>query len=143
MDILLRNFGRGLLVISITFICPLELFSMKSNASSAMQWESGLTEAQVQNISLGILQEADTVIFERRQRLTAILLNLTLGLFGMHRVYLGTDIWVPLFYTFTFGGGGVLWIADLMMLTFGKELSAYRNNGRLLMFGGREEIREQ
>jgi len=143
MDILLRNFGRGLLVISIALICPLELFSMKANAGSAWHWESGLTEAQVQKMSSVFLQESDTVIFERRQRLTAILLNLTLGLFGMHRVYLGTDIWVPLFYTFTFGGGGVLWIADLMVLTFGKELSGYCNNGRLLMFGGREERREQ
>jgi len=68
----------------------------------------------------------------------AISLNIALGLFGLHRVFLGTDVIVPIFYTFTFGGGGILWLADLVMLICKKEYSQFTDNPRLVMFSGRK-----
>ncbi len=67
-------------------------------------------------------------------RLVAICLNITLGLFGMHRMYLGTDLVVPIAYTFTIGGGCILWLADLVMLIAAKDISPYFNNSNMFMW---------
>ena len=66
-------------------------------------------------------------------RLTAIAINIALGLFGMHRVYLGTDIAVPIFYTFTLGGGGVLWLFDLGCLIFSRDIKPFYDNPNVFM----------
>jgi TM2 domain-containing membrane protein YozV len=78
--------------------------------------------------------ELNSDVPQKNVRLTAIALNVTLGAFGMHRLYLGTDVKVPVFYTLTFGGGMVLWIADLGCLIFTKDISAYYNNPHIFMW---------
>jgi len=67
-------------------------------------------------------------------RLVAIALDLTLGLFGMHRLYLGTVVKVPVAYTLTFGGGGVLWLVDLVLLISSPDIESYKNNPHLFMW---------
>lgn len=67
-------------------------------------------------------------------RLVAIALDISLGLFGMHRLYLGTDLLVPITYTFTMGGGCVLWLVDLGLLIFSKDLKPYMNNPHVFMW---------
>lgn len=67
-------------------------------------------------------------------RLVAIALNATLGLLGMHRLYLGTDLMIPIAYTLTLGGGCVLWIADLGLLIFSKDIEKFYDNPHLFMW---------
>ena len=67
------------------------------------------------------------------QRLVAATLTLTLGAFAAHRLYLGTDVKVPIIYGLTFGGFGVLVLIDLAHILFTKDLSAYMNNNKVLM----------
>jgi TM2 domain-containing membrane protein YozV len=67
-------------------------------------------------------------------RRTAILLTASLGFFGVHRMYLGTSPKIPVFYTFSMGGGGVLWLVDLGVLIAHKDVSPYLNNPRMLMW---------
>jgi len=67
-------------------------------------------------------------------RLVAIALDLTLGLFGMHRLYLGTDVKVPVAYTLTFGGGGILWLVDLALLISSPDIESYKNNPHFFMW---------
>ncbi len=67
-------------------------------------------------------------------RLIAIALNLTLGLFGMHRMYLGTDLIVPIAYTFTIGGGGLLWLTDLILLISTPDISPFMDNPNMFMW---------
>jgi hypothetical protein len=67
-------------------------------------------------------------------RLVAALLDISLGLFGAHRLYLGTDVKVPVFYTLTIGGGGVLWIIDLGLILFTKDLTPYMDNPHVFMW---------
>ncbi|MFM2285208.1 MAG: hypothetical protein RLZZ543_705 [Bacteroidota bacterium] len=67
-------------------------------------------------------------------RLVAIALDLTLGLFGMHRLYLGTDVRVPVAYTLTFGGGGILWLVDLALLIGSDDIESYKNNPHFFMW---------
>jgi hypothetical protein len=71
---------------------------------------------------------------QENPRLVAIALDVTLGLFGMHRLYLGTDVKVPIGYTLTFGGGGVLWVADLIMLIATPDITPYMNNPHFFMW---------
>lgn len=72
----------------------------------------------------------------------AATLALTLGTFGAHRLYFGTDAKVPLLYGLTFGGFGVLALIDFGQILLTKDLSAYRMNNKVLMWskGGASEL---
>lgn len=65
----------------------------------------------------------------------AAILDITLGVFAVHRMYLGTKPKVPVIYTLTLGGGGFLVLADLGIIIFTKDLENYRNKGTILMWG--------
>lgn len=67
-------------------------------------------------------------------RLVAIVLDATLGLFGVHRMYLGTAVAVPVFYTLTAGGGGILWLVDLGLLIAVKDIESFYDNPYLFMW---------
>jgi TM2 domain-containing membrane protein YozV len=67
-------------------------------------------------------------------RLVAIALDVSLGLFGVHRMYLGTDVKVPIAYTLTFGGGGVIWLVDLALLIASPSIETYKNNPHFFMW---------
>jgi TM2 domain-containing membrane protein YozV len=68
------------------------------------------------------------------QRAVAIGLDVSLGLFGVHRMYLGTDLKVPVIYTVTIGGGGALWLVDLGLLIAVKDLTPFKNNSNVFMW---------
>jgi TM2 domain-containing membrane protein YozV len=67
-------------------------------------------------------------------RAVAAVFALTLGPFGGHRLYLGTGPKVPLVYSLTFGGFGVLAVVDLAHILFTRDLSAYQKNDRIFMW---------
>ncbi len=68
------------------------------------------------------------------QRWLAAALTLTVGPFGGHRVYLGTRPTVPLLYSLTFGGFGVLVLIDLGHVLFTRDLAPYQENGQVFMW---------
>ena len=68
------------------------------------------------------------------QRAVAIGLDVSLGLFGVHRMYLGTDLKVPVIYTATIGGGGVLWLVDLGLLIAVKDLTPFKDNPNVFIW---------
>ena len=72
---------------------------------------------------------------EKHSKLVAVGLNLSLGLFGVHRLYLGTSPGIPVIYTFTLGGGGFLMLSDLGVIIFTKDLEKYAYNDKLIMWG--------
>lgn len=75
-------------------------------------------------------------VFQKTEnpRLMAIALDVTLGLFGAHRMYLGTSLRVPIIYTATVGGACVLWIVDLGLLIFTKDITPYMDNPNVFMW---------
>ena len=86
--------------------------------------------------------ETDTTLVARHEppnRLLAAGLAITVGPFGGHRLYLGTRPKVPLVYGLTFGGFGVLVLVDLGHILFTKDLTAYVESDRVLMWAGRNE----
>jgi TM2 domain-containing membrane protein YozV len=72
------------------------------------------------------------------KRLIAAALTLTLGPFGVHRLYLGTDFKVPIVYSVTFGCFFILPLIDLGVILFTKDLEKYQNNPRIIMWMGEQ-----
>lgn len=70
----------------------------------------------------------------RKIKRNAILLAITLGPFGVHRLYLGTNAKVPIAYTLTFGGGlGILVVADIIAIATTKDLNDLLNNEHFIL----------
>ncbi|MFI5204198.1 MAG: NINE protein [Flavobacteriales bacterium] len=69
------------------------------------------------------------------RRVVAVLLCATLGPFGMHRLYLGTEPQVAAAYSATLGGGfGFVVVVDFFHLVFSKDISRFRNNPHFIMW---------
>jgi TM2 domain-containing membrane protein YozV len=69
------------------------------------------------------------------KKVTAVLLTIALGPFGVHRLYLGTDAKVPVIYTLTLGGGlGVLPLLDIIAIISSPSLEDYMNNTKVVMW---------
>lgn len=77
------------------------------------------------------LSKRDT---EDHSKLVAATLDITLGLFGAHRLYLGTSPQVPVIYTLTLGGGGFLVLTDLGVIIFTKDLEQFANDPHVIMW---------
>lgn len=82
---------------------------------------------------------ADSAGSARPKRWLAALLTVAVGPFGGHRVYLGTTPKVPLLYSLTFGGFGVLVLIDLGHVLFTHDLGPYRENDRVFMWRAPED----
>lgn len=72
---------------------------------------------------------------QRKIKITASILAVALGPFGVHRLYLGTSPLVPAVYVATVGGGvGILPFIDLVTIVFAKDISPYMNNKKIFMW---------
>lgn len=72
---------------------------------------------------------------KENKKIVAVSLALTLGHFGVHRIYLGTSPQVPPIYTLTLGGGlGLLPLTDIVFLIVSKDISKFENNPRVIMW---------
>ena len=129
---------RYLLVIAL--VLPFEVFSQSDRLLHSpfgkMFFEQDAEGTFVWKQDLGA-DSTDTA--QRNPRAAAIALDLTLGLFGAHRLYLGTDVKVPVFYTCTIGGGMLLWVTDLGFLIFTKDLTPFYNNPNIFMWVPKKE----
>ena len=70
----------------------------------------------------------------KTNKLTAIAFAILTGPLGGHRVYLGTTTRIPLIYTATLGGFGILVVADIIAILTTKDLSVYCNNNNIFMW---------
>jgi TM2 domain-containing membrane protein YozV len=74
---------------------------------------------------------------ENKKLIAAILaFPIPFGFLGLHRIYLGTDPWVPVVYLVTAGGGMLLPFIDFIAILCAdkEQLKAYENNPRLFMW---------
>jgi TM2 domain-containing membrane protein YozV len=94
--------------------------------------ESNLKNATSNKLKLITLLQKATV---ENKRVTAAILTITLGMLGVHRIYLGTAPYIPAVYLFTFGGGFfILPLIDLVMIIAKKDISTFENNDSILMW---------
>ena len=64
-----------------------------------------------------------------------ILFTVFTGLFGGHRIYLGTHQRTPILYSITLGGLGILPFIDLINIILTKDLSTFENVPQIIMWG--------
>ena len=73
----------------------------------------------------------------RRKRLISALLAFPLpfGIIGLHRVYLGSEPYIPIAYVGTLGGAfGILPLIDFIVICRNKDISKFINNKKLMMW---------
>lgn len=82
----------------------------------------------------------DTII-HRKHKLIAALLAFPLGIFGLHRMYLGTATQVPLLYIATLGGVfGILPFVDFVLIIMNKDINAYyAHNPHVFMWSKKDK----
>jgi TM2 domain-containing membrane protein YozV len=74
---------------------------------------------------------------ENKKLIAAILaFPVPFGFLGLHRIYLGTEPWIPVVYTATLGGGMLLPLLDFIAIVCADkdELKAMQNNPKLFMW---------
>lgn len=70
-----------------------------------------------------------------KNKLVASLLALTLGPFGVHRLYLGTKPMVPIAYTLTLGGGFfILPLIDIFYIILAENPEDIENNNHVFIW---------
>lgn len=78
---------------------------------------------------------SDSLPSQENTRVVAALLTVALGPFGVHRMYLGTEVQVPVMYTLSLGGGmGILPLVDLLCILFTKDYERYLNHPGFFMW---------
>jgi TM2 domain-containing membrane protein YozV len=86
----------------------------------------------------GFHEQAPPETFRRKKLITCIMaFPLPFGFVGMHRIYLGSEPWVPIVYLCTAGGGcGLLPLIDFLYLVTAneEEFKKYENNPKVFMF---------
>lgn len=70
----------------------------------------------------------------KHSKVNAAVFDVSLGLLGVHRLYLGTSPKVPVIYAVTLGGAGFLILADLGIIIFSKDLEKFANNDHVFMW---------
>ena len=140
-----KLFGFFLFLLGFSFSLKAESPSFNLEADSALFFEI-LAEAktlpeydavsdQLSNVYNSKLALKYHKAFQENKRLTAAMLTFALGMLGVHRLYLGTQPWIPAVYLFTFGGGFlILPVIDLGVILFCKDLSKYEHNDKVLMW---------
>jgi TM2 domain-containing membrane protein YozV len=114
------------------FLLCLMMFGISSFGQQSFGGNSSIKGASSEKFNnRKIVQKLRT---HDNQRAVAIGLDVSLGLFGVHRMYLGTDLKVPVIYTSTIGGGGVLWLVDLGLLIAVKDITPFKNNSNVFMW---------
>ena len=69
-----------------------------------------------------------------RKKAIAIGLAITLGPFGVHRLYLGTDAKIPVIYSITLGAFGILPLTDIIAILTTKDIEQYLDNQQIIMW---------
>lgn len=87
------------------------------------------------SLLLSSTQALENSTVKPKSKVIAITLAVTLGVFGVHRLYLGTSTRVPIIYTLTLGGGfGVLVVSDIIAIIATKDLESYYSEPKVFMW---------
>jgi len=86
---------------------------------------------------LVILNDSDSLSVHDfiKMKATAVALAVTLGVFGVHRMYLGTSPRIPITYTLTLGGGFfILPAIDIVYILMAKTPDQLTDNNSIFMW---------
>jgi len=131
---------RKLMIIRIVFILiSITFFQYSGSAQtdSLISYSNDYQLSVVENRDTNQISMTQKSEFKYREskRFVAAVLCLTLGPFGMHRLYLGATPQVAAAYSVTLGAIGILPVVDLLLISFSKDISRFKNNGKVIMWG--------
>ena len=124
------KFQEGLMKVN-KFILALFTLFISFTAAGKVQIESPAvffsdsTGLEISNLDKKII---------RRKKAIAIGLAITLGPFGMHRLYLGTNDKIPVIYSITLGAFGALALADIIAILITRDVEQYIDNQNIIMW---------
>lgn len=106
------------------FVISVEAHTIKLDTADVMRWAT-----------LPASQDSLMPQIKPKKKGIAITLAITLGVFGVHRLYLGTEPKTPVVYTLTLGGGfGVLMLADIIAIIASEDVNQYSPNNKVFMW---------
>jgi TM2 domain-containing membrane protein YozV len=120
-------------------LLPVKIFAAAEFADHRLACMPGDTLPK-DSVVIAVDSAGSHAIFQGKenQKLIAAVLAFPLpfGILGLHRIYLGTDPWVPVAYIVTLGGFGVLALSDFIAIVLADEaeLKDYKNNGKIFMW---------
>ena len=118
------------------FLC---FFLFKTNAAQDSLAGDRQPAAGIEEFSRSNEFKIDSVkISGKKKKWVAALLAFPLfGITGAHRIYLGTEPYMPLVYLATLGGFGILPLVDFIVIlcTPKDKLEEYFDNGKVFMWG--------
>ncbi|MFT7611707.1 MAG: TM2 domain-containing membrane protein YozV [Parvicellaceae bacterium] len=125
----------GLFLINASLLAQ----SDASRTSCSKQFQSSEINLSVENSENKPAPKTKRAKKKKRKRTrfrrgVAALLALFLGPFGVHRLYLGTGDFVPIFYTLTLGGLMILPLVDMFVMLFSKKFDQYIGNKSVIMW---------
>ncbi len=120
------------LSILLSFLFPQLTFAEQPKEFATTAIETDM-EYWKQNDS--IKEDSLTAKQFRNMKITAVTLAVTLGVFGVHRLYLGTSPRIPITYTLTLGGGFfVLPVIDIVYILSAKDSKQLQNNTSIFIW---------
>lgn len=115
-------------------------FCISAKCNSTFDQLTSSSEIVISTKSYNVINNPDSSKIENqkvrpKRRIVAAFLCLTLGPFGMHRLYLGTKPRVAAAYTLTLGGGlGIVPAIDFLHIVFSPNISRFKNNDDFIMW---------
>ncbi|MGB0390092.1 MAG: TM2 domain-containing protein [Salibacteraceae bacterium] len=120
--------------IALFFLCLGCIMASFTVAGNGIRLEPNIVKVELpvqNNYSNG----AGEVNFRPKSKTVAVTLAVTLGVFGVHRLYLGTSNKVPIIYTLTLGGGfGALVVSDIVAILANKDPNAFSPSENVFMW---------
>lgn len=128
------------LVFAVTAFCTYNANASGYTANDNLIDKMFTTATETVNVSFSDLKLAGnsptTLASSEKDAVVAIILDLFLGGFGVHRFYLGTEVMTGVGYILTCGGiFGIVPLVDLIVLIIdNKDISKYVNNPKFFMW---------
>mgnify|MGYP002395932893 FL=1 len=105
------------------------MFATPLNYDNTLEFESTLSP--IKGLSVDSLSPKEF----NKMKATAVVLTVTLGVFGVHRMYLGTSPRIPITYTLTLGGGFfVLPAIDIVYIINAKSPEQLTHNNSIFIW---------
>jgi hypothetical protein len=129
----------GILCFAMLYITEFACASLHENDELLQTCSIQYSNSEVDTVRFGhyniILKGHDEVKRKHRSKLIAVAADLLTGPLGGHRIYLGTEPYVPVIYALTLGGGmGFLPVADLFVIIFTRDFEKYCDNSQVIMW---------
>ena len=126
-------FSKKYLVFLSCFLLGLTIKADNVPLKLTAHQEQLIVDTRLQLEELAADTNATTKVKFKRSK--AILFTVFTGLFGGHRIYLGTHQRTPILYSVTLGGLGILPLIDLVNIIFTKDLSKFEDIPQIIMWG--------